>query len=140
MLKDSSKRQFWIKPWGSRDFPEQPDAQPDTQFFASPQLEITFLKAGTHPQSKKEIFFLCITSECRHMDAPKLVCVTESNSTPAYATTEQLQKEAWRTRLIASRLSRRKTRWAGLLSRLIPHGSGASFKLLPLLMAQKVVA
>ncbi len=32
------------------------------------------------------------------MDAPKLVCVTEAKSTPSFATTAQLQKDAWRSK------------------------------------------
>lgn len=98
LLSDSSKRQFWIKPWGSRDFPNQPDAQPGTQFFAARQLEITFAKSKNPPTIQQEDIFLVYHVRMAHMDAPKLVCVTEANSTPSYATTDQRQKEAWRAK------------------------------------------
>ena len=98
LLCDTSSRQFWIKPWGSRDFPDQPDAQPGTQFFAAPQIEITFAKTKNPPSLQEGDLFLVYHVRMAHMDAPRLVCVTEANTAPTYATAEQLRKEAWRTK------------------------------------------
>jgi hypothetical protein len=96
LLRDTANRQFWIKPWGSRDFPDQPDAKPGTQFFAASQLEITFSKSKNPPDINEGDIFLVYHVRMSHMDAPKLVCVTEACSSPSYATTEQLEKETWR--------------------------------------------
>jgi len=98
LLCDTSSRQFWIKPWGSRDFPDQPDAQPSTLFFAAPQLEITFAKSKNPPSIQEGDLFLVYHVRMAHMDAPKLVCVTEAITTASYATAEQLRKETWRTK------------------------------------------
>ena len=71
-LSDSSEPQFWIKPWGSRDFPEQPDAQPNTRFFASSQLEITFSNSRNAPFIQEGDILLVYHVRMPHMDAPKL--------------------------------------------------------------------
>lgn len=96
LLRDASNRRFWIKPWGSRDFPEQPDARPGTQFFARPKLEITFSKSTNPPLIQEGDVLLVYHVRMAHMDAPKLVCVTSASSAPSHATAEQLQKGAWR--------------------------------------------
>jgi hypothetical protein len=44
LLSETSERQFWLKPWGSRNYPDHPNALPGTQFFAKPELEIAFSK------------------------------------------------------------------------------------------------
>jgi hypothetical protein len=98
LLRDTSNRLFWLKPWGSRDFPDQPDAQPGTQFFAAPQLQITFAKSKNAPSIQEGDIFLVYHVRMPPMDAPKLVCVTEATSTPSYPTTEQLRKQLWRTK------------------------------------------
>ena len=92
LLCDTSSGQFWIKPWGSRDFPDQPDAQPGTQFVAAPQVEITFAKSKNPPSIQEGDMFLIYHVRMAHMDAPKFVCVTEANSTPSYATAEPAKR------------------------------------------------
>lgn len=92
LLRHRSERQFWIKAWGSRDFPGQQDAQPGTQFFAAPQLEITFAKSKNPPSIQEGDIFLIYHVRMAHMDSPKLVCVTEASSSPAHATTRQTTK------------------------------------------------
>lgn len=96
LLRDTGKRQFWIKPWGSRHFPKHPSAQPGTQFFASPTLEIAFAKSKNPPSIQEGDIFLVYHIKMPHMESPKLVCVTEAGSSPSYATVEQFREEAWR--------------------------------------------
>jgi hypothetical protein len=96
VLRDTSNRQFWLKPWGSSKFPEHPSAQPGTQFFADPKLEIAFAKTKNPPPVQERDIFLVYHIKMPHMEAPSLVCVTEAGTAPSYTTLEQIRNEEWR--------------------------------------------
>ena len=82
LLSETSERQFWLKPWGSRNYPEHPSALPGTQFFAKPELEIAFSKTKKSPSVHLGDIFLVYHIKMPHMEAPKLVCITEAISSP----------------------------------------------------------
>lgn len=94
VLHDSSERQFWIKPWGSSKYPQDPSAEPGTQFFATNTLEIAFSKSKNPPPVRERDVFLVYHIKMPHMEGGRLVCITEALSSPAHATEEQ--KEPWR--------------------------------------------
>jgi hypothetical protein len=65
LLRTTSNRQFWIKPWGSREFPDQPDAQSGNSVLCGPSNRSHFFKKQESAFDKgKETFFSSITSEC----------------------------------------------------------------------------
>src|SRR5947209_9978261 len=94
VLKDTRERQFWIKPWGSRNYPNDPSAQPNTQFFAKPEIEIAFSKSKNPPSVEEGDIFIIYHIKMPHMAGGRLVCVTEAISSPTHTTIEQ--KETWR--------------------------------------------
>ncbi|HEV7906389.1 MAG TPA: hypothetical protein VGO96_21300 [Pyrinomonadaceae bacterium] len=94
LLRDNGKRQFWLKPWGSRNYSDDLSAQPRTQFFAQPELEIAFAKSKNPPPIQEGDVFIVYHIKMPHMAGGRLVCMTESLSSPNYATVEQV--EPWR--------------------------------------------
>jgi hypothetical protein len=56
------------------------------------------LRAGTHPPVQEGDILLVHLIRMRHMEGPRLVCVTEAASSPSFVTVEQLRKEPFRER------------------------------------------
>ena len=94
VLRDSSGRQFWIKPWGSPKYPNDISAQPRTQFFANPTIEIAFSETINPPSVNERDILLVYHIRMPHMQGGRLVCVTEALTSPTRFTLEQ--KEPWR--------------------------------------------
>lgn len=94
LLRRTGRRQFWLKPWGSRFYPEDASAQPGTQFFADPNLEIAFAKSKNPPPVQVGDVFIVYHIKMPHMAGGRLVCVTESLSSPTYDTAGK--GEPWR--------------------------------------------
>ncbi|HWT02301.1 MAG TPA: hypothetical protein VN256_18770 [Pyrinomonadaceae bacterium] len=94
LLSDASGRQYFIKPWGSHKYPQDPSAQPGTRFFAEPDIEIAFSKSKNAPPVRERDVFLIYHIKMPHMPGGRLVCITEALSSPTRATPEQ--KEPWR--------------------------------------------
>jgi hypothetical protein len=94
LLGDTGSRQFWLKPWGNRRYPKDPSAQPGTQFFAQPTLEVAFARSKNQPSVREGDALIVYHIRMPHMESGKLVCVLEALSSPNRATVAQ--DEAWR--------------------------------------------
>src|ERR1044072_5886348 len=95
VLSDSGERQFWIKPWGSSKYPNDISAQPGTQFFANPTLEIAYSETINPPPVNEKDILLVYHIRMPHMQGGRIVCVTEATTSPAH--TNPAQKQPRRT-------------------------------------------
>jgi hypothetical protein len=94
VLRDSGERQFWIKPWGSSKYPNDISAQPKTQFFANPAIEIAFSESKNPPPIHERDILFVYHIRMNHMPSGSIVCVTEASSSPTRST--PAQNEPWR--------------------------------------------